>query len=85
MFAKFIVNPSLLRSSTIARRSFSSVPSTLYNKVWRKSNVLYITYVAAGCVIIEVVYGTLTNFIWDSYNYGVRCHYYLLIFVIIIY
>jgi hypothetical protein len=49
----------------------SSIPSTLYNNVWRKSNVLYITYIVAGCVIIEGIYGSFTNMLWDSYNSGV--------------
>ena len=64
MFKRLLNNPSSMRR-------FSSLPSTLYKNVWRKSNILYITYVAAGCVVIEVIYGNLTNFIWESYNYGV--------------
>ncbi|RYH11940.1 hypothetical protein EON65_38460 [archaeon] len=52
-------------------RKNSGFASTLYNNVWKKSNVMYITYVVAGCVVLEVVYGTVTNYIWDSYNYGV--------------
>ncbi|KAJ1390083.1 hypothetical protein B484DRAFT_409113 [Ochromonadaceae sp. CCMP2298] len=53
-----------------SRRSNSSIPSTLYNNVWRKSNVLYITYIVAGCVVIEGIYGSFTSMIWDSYNSG---------------
>lgn len=33
--------------------------------------MLYITYIVIGCVAFEAIYGSLTNFVWDSYNYGV--------------
>ena len=50
---------------------FGSLPTALYNGVWRKSNIMYITYVVVGCVAIEVVYGAVTNKIWESANSGV--------------
>mmetsp|Transcript_29824 Transcript_29824/g.30257 ORF Transcript_29824/g.30257 Transcript_29824/m.30257 type:complete len:90 (-) Transcript_29824:131-400(-) len=51
-----------------------SLPTTLYNNVWRKSNIFYITYVVMGCVVVEMVYGSLTNSIWNSYNSGKLYH-----------
>lgn len=48
-----------------------SIPSNLYQNVWKKSNVLYLTYIVTGCVVIEGVYGTFVNLIWDYYNAGV--------------
>lgn len=50
----------------------SAVPTALYKNVWRKSNVLYLTYILAGCVVLEGMYGSITSFVWDSYNSGVR-------------
>ena len=63
-----------------SRRMFSSsstignaggIPQTLYKNVWRKSNILYISYIVVGCVAIEAVYGTATTALWDTYNRGV--------------
>ena len=53
------------------QRKSSNIGTFLQNTVWKKSTVMYITYIIAGCVALEVVYGKLTNYIWDSYNYGV--------------
>ena len=50
----------------------SSFPSTLYNNVWRKSNVLYITYIATGCVVFGGLYGSIFSTVWNSANSGVR-------------
>eukprot|EP00638_Chattonella_subsalsa_P006208 CAMPEP_0117755682 /NCGR_PEP_ID=MMETSP0947-20121206/13597_1 /TAXON_ID=44440 /ORGANISM="Chattonella subsalsa, Strain CCMP2191" /LENGTH=66 /DNA_ID=CAMNT_0005575063 /DNA_START=179 /DNA_END=382 /DNA_ORIENTATION=+ len=41
----------------------------MYNTVW-KSNITYITYILAGCVALEVVYGKTTDFIWETANKG---------------
>lgn len=51
-----------------------SVPTSLYNNVWRKSTILYITYVLSGCIVLEAIYGSVTNFIWESNNKGVSMH-----------
>ena len=53
------------------RARLSSLPTLLYNNVWRKSNIFYVTYIFAGCVILELIYGSLTNFVWESANRGV--------------
>mmetsp|Transcript_22895 Transcript_22895/g.38329 ORF Transcript_22895/g.38329 Transcript_22895/m.38329 type:complete len:96 (+) Transcript_22895:115-402(+) len=69
--AKFGSNAFRQRLTHVAsRRGFASLPSALYNNVWRKSNVLYITYIVAGCVVLEGIYGSFTNMVWDSYNSG---------------
>ena len=60
------------RIASSIHRNQSSIPTVLYNNVWKKSNVMYITYVVVGCVVLEGIYGTVTNKIWDSCNQGVR-------------
>lgn len=54
-----------------------SIASTLSKNVWKKSNTLYLTYIVAGCVILEGVYGSFIGFMWDSYNSGVRYYWYV--------
>ena len=51
--------------------NFTKIPIAFYENIWKKSNILYITYIVVGCVLIEVVYGSVTTAIWDSYNQGV--------------
>lgn len=46
------------------------VPQMLYNNVWKKSTISYITYIVVGCVAIEAVFGTVTQSIWDDANQG---------------
>eukprot|EP01038_Epipyxis_sp_PR26KG_P001145 gene1145-1601_t len=60
---------------TFGRASFSASPigsfaSTLQSNVWRKSNILYITYIVVGCVAIELVYGKTIDLIWEKNNDG---------------
>ena len=61
--------------SRVASRNFSTkaneIHSTLYHKVWRKSNVMYIAYIATGCVVLGSMYAGLVNSIWESVNRGV--------------
>ena len=52
-------------------RNASSVPTILYNNLWRKSNILYITYIVVGCIGCEILYGSVTGWIWNSTNQGV--------------
>jgi hypothetical protein len=54
-----------------AQRNVAGLSEALYNNLWKKSNISYITYIVTGCVVLEAVYGKVTNFIWESYNYGV--------------
>jgi hypothetical protein len=49
-----------------------SISKKLYENVWGKSTIFYISYVLAGAVVLEAVYGGVTNYIWESVNYGVR-------------
>ena len=60
------------RAASSSATAVGGLPRALYNNVWRKSNILYITYIVAGCVVIEVVYGSATNAIWEGRNKGVR-------------
>ena len=53
------------------RRNAGGIPEMLQSNVWRKSTGMYITYIVAGCVVIEAVYGGVTDAIWNTYNSGV--------------
>ena len=55
----------------IASRNASSFPTALQQNVWRKSNVLYIAYVATGCLVLGSIYGSAVSFIWEANNRGV--------------
>ena len=59
------------RMASSSAAQLGGIPTALYKNVWRKSNIMYITYIVAGCVVIEVVYGSVTNGIWESRNKGV--------------
>ena len=61
--------------SSSSAKMVDAIPQQLYKSVWRKSNIMYITYIVAGCVVIEIVYGGITNRIWESKNSGVRLYY----------
>lgn len=69
--AKLFARPAARFASSGAAKSADAIPEQLYKNVWRKSNIMYITYILAGCVVIEGVYGTLTNTLWESKNSGV--------------
>ena len=77
MFGRRFVNPvkSFARSSAASgqcRAKSSAAPSFLYNNVWMKSTPLYIGYILAGAVVVEVFYGFLTDAVWETINRGVR-------------
>ena len=61
----------MARMASSSAAQLGGIPTALYKNVWRKSNIMYITYIVAGCVVIEVVYGSVTNGIWESRNKGV--------------
>lgn len=48
-----------------------SLPKFLYNNVWRKSNVAYLTYVAVGVIVLGGAYEKITEAFWRSHNRGV--------------
>lgn len=48
-----------------------SVGAYAYNLVFKR-NVTYITYIVTGAVVLEVVYGKVTDGFWNSVNNGVR-------------
>ena len=58
-------------SNSPSQINFTKIPIAFYENIWKKSNILYITYIVVGCVLIEVVYGSVTTAIWDNYNQGV--------------
>ena len=51
--------------------SYNGIPRMLMQNVWRKSTGLYVTYIVAGCVVVETVYGGLTSTLWNLTNRGV--------------
>lgn len=65
------VATSFTKSRGLSSQPFGGLPTQLYQGVWRKSNIMYITYVVVGCVAIEVIYGGVTTRIWESANQGV--------------
>lgn len=62
-----------------AMSSKGGIAATLYQNVWQKSTIMYITYIVVGCVAIEVVYGNVTNKIWEMSNQGVSTLYIIII------
>ena len=63
----------VIRTSISHRHASSGgLPSKLMKNVWQKSTPMYVAYVIVGCVVVEFVYGSVTNCIWEKYNYGVR-------------
>ena len=74
--ARRLLNPtkSAAKSATVRANSSSSaatVPGFLYNNVWMKSTPLYIGYIFAGAVVVELFYGVATNAIFSVINKGV--------------
>lgn len=67
------IRPLSQRVPTQTRGIASSkgIPQMLYNNVWKKSTVAYVTYIIVGCVAIEAVFGSVTQSIWDNANKGV--------------
>lgn len=49
-------------------RQFTEI---LYTRVWKKSTIRYLAYVAAGCVVVDVAYDAVGNSIWEANNKGV--------------
>ena len=61
--------PSL--GQTTARRTIvTDVSKFLYHKVWRKSNIIYVTYVIAGAMVFEVLFGSTVEGLWKMSNRG---------------
>lgn len=48
----------------------SSIGGLAYNLVFRR-NVTYVSYVLVGAIVLEGVYGTVTDGLWSSMNKGV--------------
>ena len=78
MFGARVTKQAFAKIST---RNVSTMPSFLYKNVWRKSNVMYIAYIATGCVVLGSIYGSLMNTVWESANRGVRLYMSILNFI----
>ena len=55
--------------------SVSEIPNLIQKTIWGKSNMMYITYVLVGALAVELIYGTATNYIWETVNKGVSTIY----------
>jgi hypothetical protein len=42
-------------------------------KLFMKSSPVYVTTVLIAALVVEGVYGSATNYIWETNNRGVRC------------
>ena len=51
----------------------SPVLKTAYNTIWRR-NATYMLYVIGGAVVCEMIYGKLTDSIWEAANSGKMYH-----------
>ena len=56
------------------RRSITSAkPPSILMSAWGtilKRNSTYVAYVATGCIVLEVLFGGLSNAMWRAINYG---------------
>ena len=60
------------RSASTSAREASGFQS-LYN-VFFRTNSAYVTYVVVGAIAFEVVYGKVTDFVWEQSNRGRLYH-----------
>ena len=71
------ISSATLGARPAARRApqMALVPSRGLNdtayQTFFKSNVRYVTFIVAGAVALEVVYGSATDMLWESMNRGV--------------
>jgi hypothetical protein len=70
MFANRLLK-SALPKLAVKPSGSRGIHDFLQKNVWRKSTVMYITYVVVGAIAVECVYGSVTNYIWESNNQGV--------------
>ncbi|CAK4080900.1 unnamed protein product [Aphanomyces euteiches] len=80
MFARRLANVAARAGAaqrTMATKS-SSVngkgPLEVIYQTFMRNNVVYVSTVVAGALVFEVVYGNVTNSIWESLNYGRLYH-----------
>lgn len=64
MFARSVSRVAILSGKR-------NIGNALQKGIWKKSNVNYIAYVAVGCIALEIVYGKVTDMVWDTVNRGV--------------
>lgn len=65
------VSAATAASAAVAPARAMSTAGTAYKLVFRR-NVTYISYIIGGAIVLEAVYGTVTDGIWNSLNAGVR-------------
>jgi len=63
-----------LRSrTTLAAKTGPPIPSGVLKKwyeIFAKSNAMYMTWIVAGVLATELIYGKATDFVWASVNRG---------------
>jgi hypothetical protein len=47
------------------------MPKFLQDNVWKKSTPLYLAYIFGGVIVLEYVFGSLGDYLWDVNNFGV--------------
>ena len=63
--------PGARRAPQMAIAQSRGLNDTAYQTFF-KSNVRYVTFIVAGAVALEVVYGSVTDMVWENINRGVR-------------
>lgn len=71
MLASNIVRAARRVQPAQARSMSNGIGGFLQRNVWKKSGIAYATYVVVGSIICELIYGNVTQGIWDSVNKGV--------------
>eukprot|EP00936_MAST-01D_sp_MAST-1D-sp1_P000593 g593.t1 len=65
--------PAARRAPQVALVPSRGLNDTAYQTFF-KSNVRYVTFIVAGAVALEVVYGSATDMLWESMNRGKLFH-----------
>ena len=48
----------------------SPSPAQVLGKTLFRSNVTYVSYIFAGCIVAEAIYGTVLDGVWNTMNRG---------------
>mmetsp|Transcript_31677 Transcript_31677/g.100610 ORF Transcript_31677/g.100610 Transcript_31677/m.100610 type:complete len:97 (+) Transcript_31677:260-550(+) len=65
---------ALRAPAAAARRPMSSSPLDMAGKTIFRSNITYVGYVVVGSVIMELLYGSVTEGMWNTMNSGKLYH-----------
>lgn len=78
MFSRRLLNPTKSVAKSVvaptqrrAKSTQATVPGFLYNNVWMKSTPLYVGYIFAGAVVVELFFGIATDAMFGLINKGV--------------